>query len=174
MTIGSIFLGLALLILVGLFVSRPLLKPDWQTSPKSTPLQALQAQKEAILVQIRNLEFDFETGKLAEADYQVTREEYMVVAEEIFRQLDESGADFTDFAHEQDGSTLLPSLEDDIERAIARRRTKTALIGQPVEGFAPVETKGAAKFCPECGKPNDPDDKFCANCGFKLVKPQHA
>ena len=24
------------------------------------------------------------------------------------------------------------------------------------------------KFCPQCGQPNNPDDKFCSNCGAKL------
>ena len=24
------------------------------------------------------------------------------------------------------------------------------------------------KFCPQCGQPNNPDDKFCSRCGAKL------
>jgi len=67
-----------------------------------------------------------------------------------------------------------PSLEDEIERAITRRRTKTVPAARSTQEPTPVEPKGTSKFCPECGKPTDPNDKFCANCGHKLLKPQHA
>ena len=74
MTIGSIFLGLALLGLVGLYIARPLIKPESRSMPKLTTYQALTAQKEAILAQIRSLDFDYDTGKLTDADYHRQRE----------------------------------------------------------------------------------------------------
>jgi hypothetical protein len=167
MTIGSIILGLALAVLVGLFIARPLLKTDARSKSKLTPYQALLAQKEAILAQISSLDFDYDTGKLTDDDYHRTREEFMVAAEDIFRQLDE---------FEQRGEVVEPAtgLDSDIEAAIARRRTQTTPVAPATGPTQPPTSNGKSKYCPECGKPTDPNDKFCANCGHKQSYPQHA
>jgi hypothetical protein len=167
MTIGSIFLGLALAALVGLFVARPLLKTDARSKAKLTPYQALIAQKEAVLAQISSLDFDYDTGKLTDDDYHRTREEFMVVAEDIFRRLDE---------FEQRGEVVEPAtgLESEIEAAIARRRAQPATVVPVKAPTQPPISNGRKNYCPECGKPTDPNDKFCANCGHKQLNPQHA
>jgi len=66
MTIGSILLAVALLVGVALFVTRPLFVRDARRRRRMSEYQALQAQKEAVLVEIRALDFDHETGKVAE------------------------------------------------------------------------------------------------------------
>jgi hypothetical protein len=176
MTIGSIFLALALLVLVGLYVARPLIKPVSRSRSRLTTYQALFAQKEAILVQIRSLEFDYNTGKLTDADYHRTREEFMVEAEDIFRRLDEL---------EERGGTVEPAsattatgstsdFESEIEAAVVRRRSQPAPIAPESSQIQPSVSNGKTRYCPECGRPTDPDDKFCANCGHKLLNPQHA
>ena len=176
MTIGSIFLALALLVLVSLYVARPLLKPVSRSRSRLTTYQALTAQKEAILVQIRSLDFDYSTGKLTDADYHRKREEFMVQAEDIYRRLDE--------LEDQVATTEQPSatrttgatsdIENEIEAAIARRRSHPAPEA-PVSSQTPqpAASNGKTKSCPECGRPTEADDKFCANCGHKLLNPQH-
>jgi len=185
MTIGSIFLGLALLVLVGLYLARPLLKPVPRSVSNMTPYQALIAQKEAILVQIRSLDFDYDTGIMNEADYQRQREEFMVEAEDIYRRLDEieERGDIAEpvTAGLSAGSTA--DFESEIEAAIALRRSQPATpaqeSNQPITKVPessqpqPAANNGKSKYCPECGRPTDPDDKFCANCGHKLLNPQH-
>ena len=175
-SIGSILLGLALLGLVGLYVARPLLKTGPRSKQKLTTYQALTAQKEAILTQIRSLDFDNATGKLTDADYQKTREEFMVSAEAIFRQLDElEENDGT--AELVDGERITSSrsdLEIDIETAVARRRTQSTVQALESSVTQSGSDNGKTRYCPECGRPTDPDDKFCANCGQKLLNPQHA
>ena len=176
MTIGSIFLGLALLGLVGLYIARPLIKPDPRSMSKLTMHQALTAQKEAILAQIRSLDFDYDTGKLTDADYERQREEFMVEAEDIFRKLDE--LEEHDGASEPVGAALTAGstsgLEDEIEAAVARRRTQPTTKA-PEQVMTQVGTgNGKSKYCPDCGRPTDSNDKFCANCGHKLLNPQHA
>ena len=88
MTIGSIFLGLALLILVGLFITRALIKRQPRRRSNTSALKALQAQKEAVLTQILNLDFDYDTGKVPESEYRKLREDYMGEATTILNQLD--------------------------------------------------------------------------------------
>ena len=167
MTIGSIFLGLALAALVGLFLARPLLKTDARSKVKVTPYQALIAQKEAVLAQISSLDFDYDTGKLTDDDYHKTREEFMVVAEDIFRQLDE---------YEQRGEVVEPAtgLDSEIEAAVARRRAQPTPVAPATGPTQSPISNGRNNYCPECGKPTDPNDKFCANCGHKQLQPQHA
>jgi hypothetical protein len=85
MTIGSIFLGLALLVLVGLFVARPLLTSEGQRKGRFTAREGLQAQKEEILSYIKALDFDFETGKLPEEDYQQQRDHYLTEGSAVLK-----------------------------------------------------------------------------------------
>ena len=89
MTIGSILLGLALLVMVGLFVTRPLFVRDPHRRRRMSERQALEAQKEAVLVEIRNLDFDYETGKVPEADYREQREAYIGEATELLMRIDQ-------------------------------------------------------------------------------------
>ena len=176
MTIGSIFLGVALLVLVGLFVARPLVRQSAQPRLRRNPYRDLLVEKEALLVEISNLDFDHTTGKLTDQDYNQTRDAYMRQAEEVLRQIDEM---------EQRGAWLQPDpdkqkaekvddIEREIEKAVALRRKSSEAKSPVAEDIIQAVGNGDNKFCPECGKPTDQDDKFCANCGHKLLNPQRA
>jgi hypothetical protein len=147
MTLGSILLGLALLILVGLFVARPFLQRDAPSTRPQTGRQQLLAQKEAILAQIMTLEFDFETGKLPVELYQPERTELIAKAAVLLERLDNQPDD--------------KRVELEIEAAVAQLR------GQRVVTPVP-SVNGHGRYCPQCGTPTDPDDKFCAACGHNL------
>ncbi len=60
---------------------------------------------------------------------------------------------------EDDYSSLKKDYEDD-KNSISRELKKSK------KGFP----KHRKIICPECGKHNLVDNKFCANCGFKLTK----
>ncbi|MDX1613065.1 MAG: zinc ribbon domain-containing protein [Candidatus Promineifilaceae bacterium] len=168
MTVGSILLAVALLVLAGLYVARPLLESRYQRRRRrrTSIRQALLLEKEAILTQLRQLDFDFETGKLPEEDYQRTRAAYMSEAVTVLRQLDELGGGSTVESVEE-----AVDLDSDIEAAIARRRQHLAA---PVTSATPSNGTSEAKFCPDCGQPLHPGDKFCSHCGHKLATPQPA
>ena len=88
MTTGSLLIGIALLLVVGLFVIRPFLVPS--APPKViTERDMLEAEKEAILVRIRALDFDVETSKQAPEEWEGEREFLMQKATEVLKQLDE-------------------------------------------------------------------------------------
>lgn len=177
MTFGSILLGLALLGLVGLFIARPLIKPDPRRKPRMTERQALQTQKEAVLTEIKSLDFDHDTGKLPDDEYHERRSQLMAEATAVLKKLDalEETAPPVERVLEPQTARPTGDVEDDIEKAVASLRAK------PVEASPlKAETKpvggsnGKTNFCPQCGQPTDHGDKFCANCGHKLLKPQHA
>ncbi len=161
MTIGSILLGVALLILVVLFLARPFVQRASLTHLPRTDRQRLLARKEAILTQILALEFDYETGKVPAEVYQPQREAMVAEAAVVLQELD--------------ALPLVGRVDAEIEAAIAQLRGQTAVTTPPVTApvAAPVVVQvtgknGHGRFCTQCGSPIDPGDKFCARCGHKL------
>lgn len=154
MTIGSILLGIALLVLVGLFLARPFILPAGHFRGRLAPRQALAAHKEALLAQIQALEFDYETGKIPEAVYQQERAEKVAEAAAVLQELDQMPA--------VSAGGSLSDIDAEIEAAVARLR------------HAGPPAAGDTAFCPHCGQPVDADDNFCAACGHELAHKQPA
>ncbi|MGD2077375.1 MAG: zinc ribbon domain-containing protein [Chloroflexota bacterium] len=174
MTFGSLLLGLALLVGVGLFVTRPIFTRDPHRKRRMSERKALLLQKEAVLTEIRALDFDYETGKVSDEEYQQQREAYLEDAAELLKHIDE-----IDERYLETEKTPLPAEQpqsefDEIEAAIARRRGMAAK-SAPAQK-APLAASSAARgnFCPQCGEAADADDRFCAYCGHQLAEPQHA
>jgi hypothetical protein len=156
MTIGSILLGVALLILVVLFLARPFVQRPTSPHLPRTKRQRLLAQKEAALTEIMALEFDYETGKIPAELYQPQRATMVAEAAALLQELD----------------ALPPTdrIDAEIEAAIAQMRGQTA-VTPPVTAPAAVLATGKnghGRFCTQCGSPIDPGDKFCAHCGHKI------
>lgn len=159
MSIGSILLGLSLLIIVVLILAQPFwAQPEREPRPRSRKQQLL-LQKEAVLEEIRALDFEYDTGKLPEEDYQAQRTELMAVASATLKALDELGTE----APEDDVAAQ-------IEAAINRVRSQKQSPAQAVATTA-VSPNGQKIFCTQCGQPVDASDKFCAACGNKIAVP---
>lgn len=157
MTISSILLGLALVIVVGLYLARPLLQRPHSFTRSQSKRQQLLNQKEAVLTQILALDFDYETGKLPETVYQHQRAEMVAEAAVILEQIDQLPA--------QD------PLDAQIETAVAQLRGQ---VGPPesTPAAAPVSAaNGHSRFCSQCGTAVDSGDKFCSRCGSPLRVP---
>jgi hypothetical protein len=74
MDLGSVFLILALTILVGLFVSRPFFErqkaiPNGKTSSLDHDRSALLAERDRVLNALKELDFDHTLGKIPEDEY---------------------------------------------------------------------------------------------------------
>ena len=182
MTIGSILLGLALLVLVGLFISRPLFMTNSGRRQRPvTKRQALVAQKEAIVVEISNLDFDYDTGKIPEEDYRPRREHLIAEAATLLKEIDLLDQQFDDQLAEQLSARATPvsgsaaDINLDIEAAIASRRAGTKEPAPVKLASEPVGTRnGKTNYCTQCGHPVEKGDKFCAGCGQNLLEPQRA
>lgn len=162
MATGSILLGLAILLLTGLFIARPFLRPQ-EEDGELTEYQLLLEEKEHLLDQIQALDFDHDTGKLPTEVHQLQRARLMEEATAVLQQIDQWG-----------GTTAPPDDVDvdiEIEAAIARlRRQRSQKPAAPAAAAAPVSAvNGHARFCPQCGTATDPGDKFCAHCGHNLT-----
>ncbi len=161
MATGSILLGIALLILVGLFLARPLLQASRQEQKRFSHRQTLLAEKDAILDQIRDLDFDHDTGKMPDEIHERQRAQLMENAAAILQQLEQVDGSASDRPD---------AVESDVDAAIEAAVTQVRQ-GKPKQKQAKqVRASGPtqAGFCPNCGKPFDADDNFCVSCGRKL------
>jgi hypothetical protein len=106
MSTGGIFLLLAFLVMVAVFVIWPLIiKRETAHRTKPSQLEQLHAEHEAVLIAIRDLDFDYQTGKLLQQDYTTQRELLIQRGVELLKQID--------------------ALESDtIEKAVQVRRNK--------------------------------------------------
>jgi len=150
MTIGSILLGLALLVVVVLFVARPLLTFQPESKSAVNRRRKLEEQKQTLLAEIHSLDFDHDTGKIPDDVYELQRAHLMSEAAAVLKSLDEMSIESDE------------DLRRQIEAAVALRRHKTV-----------QASNGQGSYCHNCGKYLDPGDKFCTHCGqaVRAVQP---
>ena len=188
MDIGSIFLILGLLILVVMFISRPLLeKRSVAMSQEEHELSSLLAERDRILNALQELDFDNALGKIPEAEYPLQRAALIQKGAEVLRHIDELQP-----------QPAAQDVEERIEAAIASRRADAARIPAAVMGNGGVSgmttvrpaplvvgqdddleaiiasrrrdrKEKAAGFCPQCGGTLQRSDRFCPKCGKKLA-----
>ena len=105
MSIAGIFLLLAFLGGVLTIIVWPLLYSA-KPAPEAVPslrnvmpaVAELRTQHEAILTAIRDLDFDWQTGKLAEADYRAQREVLVQQGVELLKAIDSQESDLIEDA----------------------------------------------------------------------------
>ena len=179
MDLGSIFLILGLLLLVALFIAKPLIEHKAiAVSQEEHQLSSLMAERDRILNALQELDFDFTLGKIPEADYPAQRAALLQQGAQILRELD---------AHRQ--AVPASDAEVRLEMAIAARRADAAraqlspnggsnrsIHQAPDDGLEALiasrrrqRSEKAAGFCPQCGKPVQKSDRFCPNCGATVA-----
>ena len=148
----------------------PLVVPEGAMTPLVTVARrrvALEREKTLVLRSIKELEFDFAMGKIAKGDFDEMSGKLRGRAIGLMRQLD-AGEGYRD------------TIEQELERRIARLSSGTAEIHEAAadihradEDVRP-ENRASAGGPPmttsDCGVANDPDARFCKNCGTKLPR----
>ncbi len=178
MDIGSIFLILALLIPVILFIIRPIIERS--LAPVVQPrqdLSTLLAERDHIVANIQELDDDYRLGKIPGEDYPPQRMSLLQTGVDVLRQIDDFQASAIDQPAEdrletailtqrqpidptyaptrKNGNAVPPVPDDELEQMIASRR-------RSMQGKA-------GGFCPKCGRPVQATDLFCPHCGAKLT-----
>ncbi len=180
----EILVAIVLLAAVFAVLAYPLYqsRPQLEFANAGT-LNDLLAQRDGVYATLRDLDLDYQLGKLDAADYQARRERYLARASVLLQQLDAlRGADA---AHRD--------LSDEIEREVAVLRRQTASSGsqraeskrQPAKrmpaaangrrpGVAPAvaaseKEEEEVSFCTNCGRARKPGERYCAKCGHALT-----
>jgi len=166
--LSSIFLILAVIVLVGLYLYAPLAARARQISTgESHEVSSLKAERDRVINSLQELDFDHNLGKIPAEDYPEQRAALLQKGADILRKLDEltppsssginaeSRIENAAAATRADSSAGQPDLNDeDIESIIMARRKQ--------------HKSKSAGFCPKCGKPVLVSDQFCPACGKSL------
>jgi len=112
MSVGAVLVGLAIAVVAGAYVARPLLARGYRTR-EPTARERLLAEREGLYTAIRDLDFDYQTGRVDEASYRELRATLTAQAADVLRRLD---------ALSEEGD----SLDAEIEARVARLRARRA------------------------------------------------
>jgi rRNA maturation endonuclease Nob1 len=134
MGIGTILIGLALLIIVGVVIVSPLLEQRRPAIMPPTPREALELERESTLRAIREIDLDYRTHKLNEEDYKALRMQQVAHGAQVLRELD-------DLKGEQD-------IDTEIESQVAALRQAGAVCSACGNAV-----KEEDRFCAHCGAP---------------------
>ena len=182
MDMGSLFLILALLVLVVLFIARPFFETKSQNigaqpaTAEELERSSLMAEHDRLLNALQELDFDYTLGKIPEADYPAQRAQLLTHGADVLRRLDA----FQENPVDEDAEARIEAVIA-ARRADARRPVAVGAGGLPgaaapddeleqvISGRRRQRQEKAAGFCPKCGGPVQKSDRFCPKCGTTLA-----
>jgi hypothetical protein len=133
--VAAVLVGLAGLWLV----LQPLLASGRRLPPPLEPLDPEETPRGIALAALKEIDFDRETGKLSEGDYELLKAKYSRIALEALR------------------TESLGATPDGIDAMVAAkvRTLRSAGFSRP--------------RCATCGPRPEPDAVFCSTCGLRLA-----
>jgi hypothetical protein len=169
MNLGAIFIGIAILVIAIPFVMNPLVN-ERKKQPVKAASQSKEGkgeQKEA-LAAIRDLDFDFQTGKVNQDDYETLRAQLVLEAAAFLQ---------TKQQEEEKIDALIRARLDQVKASvnceqcggeIGAKDLFCPACGVPVKNQAVVEKPVQKLACPVCGKSIKEKDLFCTRCGTRV------
>jgi hypothetical protein len=131
-----------------IFIGEPLVRRQPLLGPvrdMDYELERLSLHKETLYTAIRDLDFDFQTGKVDHKDYAILRQHLEAEALQVLRQIDTVDP--------------LATLDNELERQILALRQQSP----STPGLSPGS-------CPGCGTTLDGSENFCPSCGQPLSR----
>lgn len=148
MTVVSVsFVGLGTYRILAPLVSTA---PDTGITIGGRTRIALEREKALVLRSLKELEFDFAMGKMAKADFDEMSGRLRARALGLMRQLDAGGG-----------------YKEQIEKEVQLRLESEGFSPRFTDSSATAKAVALQTICEGCGTENDPDAKFCKNCGAK-------
>lgn len=172
---GSILFVLAMLVLTGAYVARPLSEQLaagglMRAHPQRSRLQA---RRERLLGAIQELDADHAMGKVLPEEYRQQRRQLLMLGAQVLRQLDELG----ELESQPDLEAELEARVGELRRELGSQEPEAGSGAQIADAAgqragtadrAERHSGSAAKYCPACGTAAVADDRFCSNCGTAL------
>lgn len=167
MDIGAILIGMALLVLTVPVVARPFWKDqtmrtgsDHHKGRDSLNGRGLKPQYDQVLAALRDLDFDYQTGKIVEQDYTVLRSELVVQAAQIIQ-----SRETDDEAIEK----LIQARRETLSKVAALRCSRCGRKLSVSDRFCSGCGEPIAVTCSKCGQAITSEDKFCSACGVAIA-----
>ncbi len=170
MELGSIFLVLAVIVIIGVYLYAPFTTYARRARKiESNEVSTLKAERDRVINSLQELDFDFNLGKIPAGEYPDQRASLLQKGADILRKLDELAP----------AASSSINAEARIEKATAAGRADAGL-NSPVfvdnddnlESMIAARRKQhnskSAGFCPKCGKAVLVSDRFCPSCGKSL------
>ncbi len=158
---------LGLLVGVAILIGYPLFKSPSGDYPRKRAederLRELELHKESAYAALKELEFDFRTGKLSEEDYKELEEHHRYQALSLLKDIDRA----------EKGEDISEKIEEEI-RAIRKAKAKELRCPYcqgtylPGDRFCTSCGRRLDLACPGCGSPYREGDNYCSNCGKPL------
>jgi rubrerythrin len=186
MELGSIFLLLAVIVLVGLYLYAPFMGRGRHATEESYEVSALLAERDRVINSLQELDFDNNLGKIPAEEYAPQRALLLQKGADILRKLDEittaSPSPLSPlpapFGSASRGEGDDGDAETRIEKEVSSRRADSPakaaeLSDDDIESMLAARRQQhkekSAGFCPKCGKPVLVTDRFCPACGKSLT-----
>jgi hypothetical protein len=175
---------IALVLSVGAlaFVVWPLLKPGpAPVMVEDDRLTELLGRKDAVLQAIKDLEFDYQVGKLSEEDFHLYDQRLRRQAVALLQQIEQVAPQSADIdaaleAEIAQRRRVLEPARPVIKAAPAAVAAVAAAAPVPIGAQSPAvaiaagavpngTASGTVRYCTNCGTRLEAHHKFCANCG---------
>jgi len=166
----ALLISLVALLYVVWPIIQPNEEPVWVEDDRLTEMIS---RKDAVLRSIKDLEFDYQVGKVSDEDYERFNQRLRRQAITYIQQIEKL-------------APQTANLDETLEAEIAQMRrtldrTDGAVLATPAAEPAEIETPATddavalagtqieKRFCTNCGQPVAAAHKFCAHCGARQV-----
>lgn len=166
MDIGSIFLILAILVLVVVFITQPFMQRNaTSVSDEEHEYSALLAERDRILNTLQELDFDHTLGKIPDDVYPPQRTALLQRGAVILQKIDV-------YQGQPALDDVTARLEAVMETPSMDNADPTGIDDDPLEALIANRLRAregkSSGFCPQCGHAVQQSDRFCPKCGHAL------
>jgi RNA polymerase subunit RPABC4/transcription elongation factor Spt4 len=156
MEITSILIGLVLLAASLFFISMPFRKKQQKDVKNSkTNLQVQKERREMVVAALRDLDFDFKTGKVSEEDYTPLRARLMAEAAQYIERQQEEDQKLEALIQSRRAAHQQGINCDHCGAHVGADQRFCSKCGLPVKN----------ELCSSCGRKIQSNEQFCPSCG---------